>query len=93
MNKGIKKKTERIPLPMKLLSSFHIEADRALSGIVLSFGGVKSIEEYSETNIKLFCGFVRVYLRGTALSISFYENKTVEISGKVEVIELVYSSR
>ncbi len=91
MKKRLKKRVGKISVPVGVMSHFHMEADRAGGGIALSFGGVKNVLDYSSTYVKLACGFVSISVEGTALAITLYENKTVEISGKVEGIDFSYA--
>ena len=85
----IKKKLQ-IENPKNLLSisSFHVEIDKTRTGYGVVSSGVIRIREVSENKISLKCKEGVVSVLGRRLSISLYENKTVEISGKIEEITL-----
>jgi len=72
-----------------LAYGFHIEADRINDGISVSVCGVFSILDFNTelAVVKLKKG--RLKVRGKGLSIAVYENRTVEIFGKVEVFEFI----
>lgn len=70
-------------------SSFHIEIDRVYGGISVSVYGVFSILDFNDSLavLKLKKGKVRV--TGQGLSVAVYENRTVEICGKVEGVAFI----
>ena len=73
----------------KKIRSFHLEADKSVFGISVSISGVISILDFCEEYavLKLRGGKIRVY--GLALSISVYENKIVEINGRIGGVEFL----
>ncbi len=73
----------------KLPANFHIEIDRSKDGLSLSVAGVYSIVDFSEENVILRVKKGRVLVSGTGLSIAVYENKTVEISGRITEVKFV----
>ena len=68
---------------------FHLEADRVLSGISVSISSVMSVMDFTKESVLLKLRRGKLRISGTALTISVYENRIVEISGKVERIEFV----
>lgn len=70
-------------------SGFHIEIDKIINGVAVCVNGVSSVLDFGEERaiLKLRRGKLRV--EGRELTISVYENKTAEISGKVEKIEFI----
>lgn len=68
---------------------FHIEADRISDGISVSVCGVLSILDFSTELAILKIRRGRIRVRGGGLSIAVYENRTVEIFGKVEALEFL----
>ena len=68
-------------------SPFHIEINKSAGGYSIISSGIKRIAELSENEIKLKCRDGEIKLKGQKLSLTVYENKTVEIIGKIEVIE------
>ncbi|MBQ7333464.1 MAG: YabP/YqfC family sporulation protein [Clostridia bacterium] len=86
---------ERIKMLKKPISNltahtlpFHIEIDKSAGGYSVTASGVLRIVELSESIVSLKCRGGLLTVRGKLLSLSLYENKTVEISGKVEGFEL-----
>ena len=77
--------------PLKTLlnvgADFHIEIDKSDSGLRILTAGVKRIKELSEKSISLKAKGFTLKISGERLSLSLYEDKTVEIRGKLEVIE------
>lgn len=74
----------------RLVSGFHISMDRTNNGISLVLSGASSIRDFSDS-LALFRvrGFF-VKVTGSKMNIAVYENKTVELSGKIEGVELIY---
>ncbi len=68
---------------------FHIEIDKTASGLSVCVNGASSVLDFCEecAVLKLHRGRLRV--AGHGLSISVYENKIAEISGKVGLIEFI----
>lgn len=89
------KLTKKIKKPILGLltesSLFHVEIDKSTSGVRLVASGVKRISELSESVVCLKCGHSGLRVLGSGLSLSLYEDKSVEISGKLEVIEFADS--
>ena len=71
-------------------SSFHIELNRSVRGISLLASGIIGISDFSEECAVLLSHGGRIIVVGRRLSISIYENKTVEVSGRVEDIKFTY---
>ncbi len=82
---------KKITKPIKALlaegSDFHVEIDKSSGGLRLLASGVKRIAELSDKSLSLKCSSYTVKIKGERLSMSLYEDKSVEISGKLEVIE------
>lgn len=75
--------------PKGLQSGFHIEADKILSTTSVSVNNVFSIVDFREDAAILKMRKGKIKISGEELSISVYENKIVEISGKVRDIEFL----
>ncbi|MBO5945481.1 MAG: hypothetical protein J6Q69_02625 [Clostridia bacterium] len=52
--------------------------------------GINSIREFSSASVLLRSKGFMISIVGEALSLAVYENKTVEIIGKIFKMELVY---
>ena len=74
---------ERLPI------YFHIEADRLPTGVSVSIMGVLSIVDFNETSAVMKMRRGKIKIRGTGLSVAVYENRTVEIYGKVGAVEFL----
>ena len=72
------------------LSAFHIEADRSPSGLTVRVGGIIAITDYSEERVSLKGHSGRLTVLGERLRMTVYEDKTVEILGRVEAMEMKY---
>ena len=91
MSEKLKKRKKAVSRGMELLSPFHLEADKSGGGLAIVIGGVKSVLEIGESIAKLKCGMGSVSVKGQAIDVALYENKTVEITGKVESLEFNYA--
>lgn len=80
-------KSGGVPSPF---SAFHIEVNRSVRGIAVLASGIIGISDFSEERAVLMSHGGRIIILGKRLSICIYENKTVEISGKVEDIKFTY---
>lgn len=85
---------ERIKKVKKIVSSllaegsdFHAEIDKSGDGFRVLVSGVRRVTELSEKSLSLKCPHHSLKIKGDTLSLSLYEDKSVEISGKLEVIE------
>ena len=69
-------------------SPFHIEVDRTHGGIAVLVTGVRAIRELTEntTLFRLKGGFIRI--SGAGITVTVYENRTVEVVGGVTRIEI-----
>lgn len=81
-------KKEKI-IDSTLACGFHMEADRISEGISVSVCGVFSILDFNTELAVLKLRHGKIKVRGIGLSIAVYENRTVEIFGKVEALEFV----
>jgi len=72
-----------------LPSGFHIEVDKILSNVAVSVNNVFSIVDFRDDAAILKMRKGKIKISGDGLSISIYENKIVEIIGKVRNIEFL----
>ena len=70
--------------------SYHLEADRSRRGMSVFVSGIIGIGDFSEESVLLRSHGGKVLVSGKRLDISVYENRTVEISGRVEEISFKY---
>ena len=70
-------------------AGFHIEIDKIRGGLSVCVNQVSSVLDFCEEYAILKLGRTRVKVCGSGLSISVYENKIAEISGKVTGVEIL----
>ena len=76
--------------PKKKMPRFHIEMDGGLRGASLLVCGVQKIEEYSSERLTLKLSGGRMHLKGRDLHLTIFENKTVEVCGKLLEVGFSY---
>lgn len=67
------------------------EIRKTSSRAAISVVGVVSVTELSRELISLASHLGRVEVRGEELTLSVFENKTVEVSGKITAVEMGYA--
>ena len=70
-------------------SGFHMEADRIANMLSVSIMGVFAILDFSEACAIFKMRKGRIKICGSGLSVAVYDNKTVEIIGKVDTVEFI----
>ena len=85
--KGKKVIKNSLEFSKNIPTGYHIEADKTSGGISVCVSGVLSIPELNDKNVQLKVRRGKITIKGEELSVSIYENKIVEISGKVGGIE------
>ena len=73
----------------RLQSGFHLEADRMMSNTSVCVSNVTAIIDFKSEFAVLKVRKGKIKISGENLSLSIYENKIVEISGKVGNIEFL----
>jgi hypothetical protein len=88
----MQKLKKRSPTPPHdvLPSPLVLEIKKCEGGAVASVTGVVSIGELSDRFISLATHSGRVGVRGTALTLTAFANRTVEVKGRVEGVDLGY---
>ena len=77
-------------LASALMPTFHLEADRVMGGISVILNGIISICSLSSEGIQLKSHRGKIQLCGKEMSVSIFENHTVEIVGRIEGIVFEY---
>ena len=72
-------------------SPFHIEIDKCKGGVSLLASGVIKINAFSDENVHLSARGLDILAFGEGLCMTVYENKTVEIVGRIRKVEYEYS--
>ena len=86
-------KTDKNVFPLKrniVPSNFHVEIDKTARGISLSCSGVRGITEFSNTEIKLQLSEFSMLICGNKLLITVFEERSVEIIGKITEVKFLY---
>ena len=63
--------------------AFHIEIDKTDKGMSVIINGAESIIDYTENKVTLKIGKGNMIIDGVGLTLALYENKTIEIIGKI----------
>ena len=79
-----KKKEEKMPI------GFYLSCERTVGGVSVIVGGIMSVTDFSEETVSLAGHTGRISVNGKRLSMSVFENKNVEIKGRVEEIKFIY---
>ncbi|MBO7304086.1 MAG: YabP/YqfC family sporulation protein [Clostridia bacterium] len=67
----------------------HIEIDSLPGGASVSVYGVKNIVDFGAERAVLLVKGGKILIKGVGLSISVYENRIVEIFGKISGVEFL----
>jgi len=76
--------------PSNAISPFHLDAVRAPRGMTLIFDGIIGLEGFSLEGVELRSHAGRIYVSGKRLKVSVFENRAVEVTGRVEEIRFGY---
>lgn len=69
---------------------FYLSCERYEGGVSLVIGGIVSITEMSEETVMLASHTGRIHLHGESISLSVFENREIEVKGRIKEIRLVY---
>lgn len=72
------------------VSDFNIEITRSTRGVSVVISGAIGIFELTDSQIGVLTHKARVTVLGSKLSLVVYEGRALEISGRVEDIQLKY---
>lgn len=72
------------------VSPFHIEIEKRGKGAVMVVTGIIGVSDFSDSDVCLVSHGGRFRIKGSKLSLLTFENRTVEVSGKIEGVELLY---
>ena len=80
------KKNNKVGFSRKIpssLSSFHLTADRSVSGMTVTLSGIIGVKDFTDEGIQLSSHGGRIFISGKNLNLEVYENKIIEISGMI----------
>ena len=86
----MKKSTQESEAQVKKTPRFHMEMDSGLGGATLLVLGVRRIEEYSGERLVLQIAGAKMHLVGIGLCLSVFDNKTVEVRGRLLEVKFSY---
>ena len=69
---------------------FFLEAARSPRGMIITIGGIVGINNYTDECVSLKSHGCKLNIAGKHLCVSIFENKNIEISGKVMDISFAY---
>ncbi len=69
-----------------LQNAFYIEISRINKKTAIIVSGVIGVPDFSEKEATLINHSGKIFIQGSELSINIFENKVVEVSGKVDNI-------
>ncbi len=85
-----KKKEEILVETKKKTPRFHMEVESGSLGMSVLIVAVRHIEEYSEEHIVLGIAGGHMDLKGQGLGLTVFENKTVEVCGRLSEVCFSY---
>ena len=80
------KKANKSALP----HGFYLSCERVVGGISMLVGGIISVVDFTEDRAELLSHTGRVIVSGYRLSMTVFENKSIEIFGGIEDIKFAY---
>ncbi len=86
------KKPQRIKelAPPSIINKFHLDAERSAFGMTITVSGVIGVKDFSRETVEILTHTGRISISGRRLSLSVYENGTIEIKGKTEDVRFSY---
>ena len=69
---------------------FYLSCERTSGGVSVIVGGIMSVTDFSPEGVMLAGHTGRISVQGKGLSMAVFENKNVEIRGRVEEIKFAY---
>ena len=83
--------TKGFRIPDELASSpLYITAGKSRSEMTIAFSGILSVTELGDEGITLNTASGTVSLKGKGLRLAIFENKMLEITGRVEEVHFGY---
>ena len=79
-----------VSAPHALRTPFRCEYDGGRGGMSAILYGIISIKDFSGEEVLMRATGFLIRISGTGLTLSVYENKSVEIYGKILNMELIY---
>ena len=73
-----------------LVGGFYLSCERTLGGLSLLVGGIIGVSELDGECTELLSHSGRIRVRGKHLKLTVFENKTIEIKGRIEGIDFAY---
>ena len=85
-----KKRKNALKSISSVASPFHLEVDKVGRGMAVLVNGVIGVAEFSDQSVTLLISAMKVVITGYGMCITVYENKSVEIVGRIGRIDYLY---
>ena len=69
---------------------FYLSCERSLGGLSLLVGGIIGVSELDGGRTELLSHSGRIIVSGRGLKLTVFENKSIEIKGRIEGINFAY---
>ena len=69
---------------------FYLSCERSLGGLSLLVGGIIGVSELDDGRTELLSHSGRITVSGRGLKLTIFENKSIEIKGRIEGINFAY---
>ena len=79
-----KKDEEKIPI------GFYLSCERVAGGLSLLVGGIIAVSAHEEEYTELLSHTGRIRVSGKGLELTVFENKSIELKGRIEGINFLY---
>ena len=86
----MKKNADKNTKPTKKSPHLHMELESGVMGMSLFACGVREIQEYSEAMLSMKIMGGCMHIKGQGLCLSIFENKTVEVHGRILEVSFSY---
>lgn len=86
----MKKNADKNITPTKKTPRFHLELESGVLGMSLLACGVREIQEYSEMMLSMKITGGSMHIKGQGLRLTVFENKTVEVGGRILEVSFSY---
>ena len=69
---------------------FYLSCERCIGGLSLLVGGIIGVSELTDGRTELLSHSGRIIVSGKDLKLTVFENKSIEIKGRIEGINFAY---
>ena len=69
---------------------FYLSCERVAGGVSMIVGGIISVADFTEERAEMLSHTGRITVTGRGLSMTVFENKSIELCGRIEGIGFAY---